>query len=160
MLAIYVLVAVLVAALDQIIKCLVVTFLKPVSSVSAIPGLLDLTYVENRGVAFGMFSNMRIVFIIVTSIVIILFAYLLSKNYKKSILFSLSAAFIIGGGLGNLIDRIFVGYVVDYLSLSFFPPVCNFADYAITAGTVMLIVYLLFFSDKDKKIEKGKLKNE
>ena len=64
---------------------------------------------------------------------------------------------IIGGGLGNLFERIFLGYVVDYLSLSFFPPICNFADYCITAGTVCLIVYLLFFSDfmkNDKKKEK------
>ena len=60
-------------------------------------------------------------------------------------------------GLGNLFERIFHGFVVDYLSLSFFPPICNFADYCITAGTVCLIVYLLFFSDfmkNDKKKEK------
>lgn len=156
MLALYIGIAILVAVIDQVIKCFVVAFLKPVSSVTAIPYILNLSYVENKGVAFGMFSNMRIVFIIVTSIVIILFAYLLTKNYKKSKLFSVSAALIIGGGLGNLIDRIFVGYVVDYLALTFFPPVCNFADYAITAGTVLLIIYLIFYADKDKR----KLKNE
>lgn len=156
MLALYIGIAILVAVIDQVIKCFVVAYLKPVSSVCAIPNILNLSYVENRGVAFGMFSNMRIVFIIVTSIVIILFAYLLTKNYKNSKLFSVSAALIIGGGLGNLIDRIFVGYVVDYLALTFFPPVCNFADYAITAGTVLLIIYLIFFADKDKR----KLKHE
>ena len=58
---------------------------------------------------------------------------------------------IIGGGIGNLIDRIRLSYVIDYLQLSFFSPVCNFADYCITAGTVMLVVYLLFFSNLDKK---------
>lgn len=156
MLALYIGIAILVALIDQVIKCFVVAYLKPVSTVNAIPYILNLSYVENKGVAFGMFSNMRIVFIIVTSIVIVLFAYLLTKNYKNSKLFSVSAALIIGGGLGNLIDRIFVGYVVDYLALTFFPPVCNFADYAITAGTVLLIIYLIFFADKDKR----KLKNE
>ncbi|MBQ0097396.1 MAG: signal peptidase II [Oscillospiraceae bacterium] len=156
MLALYIGIAILVALIDQVIKCFVVAYLKPVSTVTAIPYILNLSYVENKGVAFGMFSNMRIVFIIVTSIVIVLFAYLLTKNYKKSKLFSVSAALIIGGGLGNLIDRIFVGYVVDYLALTFFPPVCNFADYAITAGTVLLIIYLIFYADKDKR----KLKNE
>ncbi len=156
MLALYIGIAILVAVIDQVIKCFVVAYLKPVSTVTAIPYILNLSYVENKGVAFGMFSNMRIVFIIVTSIVIILFAYLLTKNYKNSKLFSVSAALIIGGGLGNLIDRIFVGYVVDYLALTFFPPVCNFADYAITAGTVLLIIYLIFYADKDKR----KLKHE
>ena len=59
-------------------------------------------------------------------------------------------AYIIGGGIGNLIDRIFLGYVIDYLQLSFFSPVCNFSDYAITVGTVLLVIYLLFFSDSSK----------
>ena len=71
----------------------------------------------------------------------------------------MAAALIIGGGLGNLFERIFLGYVVDYLSLSFFSPVCNFADYCITAGTVCLIVYLLFFSDFLKS-DKAKLKKD
>lgn len=130
-------------------------------TVSAIPGILKLTYSENRGVAFGMFQDGTVFFAIATGVVIILFSFLLIKNYKKSKLFSTAAALIIGGGVANLIERVFLGYVVDYLQLSFFPPVCNFADYCITAGTVCLIVYLLFFSDflksskeKDKAAEK------
>ena len=67
---------------------------------------------------------------------------------------------IIGGGLGNLFERVFLGYVTDYLSLSFFPPICNFADYCITAGTVCLIVYLLFFSDFLKSDGKKKKADE
>ena len=58
---------------------------------------------------------------------------------------------IIGGGIGNLIDRVLYGYVIDYLSLSFFPPVCNFTDYAITIGVILLVVYIFFFSDSFKK---------
>lgn len=72
-------------------------------------------------------------------------------------MFAASIALIVGGGIGNLIDRIFLGYVVDYLQLSFFPPVCNFADYCVVAGTALLMVYILFFSDamnKDKKTRK------
>ena len=64
--------------------------------------------------------------------------------------FYICSALIVGGGIGNLIDRIFYGYVIDYLSLSFFPPVCNFADYCITAGTVMLIIYVMFFAESKK----------
>ena len=126
--------------------------------VTLIPGILDLTYSENRGVAFGLFQNGTVFFAITTSILIIIFVILLLKNYKKSKLFSIAASLIIGGGVANLFERVAYGYVYDYLRLSFFPPVCNFADYCITAGTVCLIVYLLFYSDilkSDKKVKKN-----
>ena len=128
--------------------------------VTLIPGLFKLTYSENRGVAFGLFQNSTVFFAITTSIVIIVFIIVLFKNYKKSKLLSFACAFIIGGGAANLFERIAFGYVYDYLSLSFFPPICNFADYCITAGTVMLIVYLLFFSDVLKSEKKVKQHDE
>ena len=145
---------ILVPVLAELIRPVIINNVKPVGSVDVIPGLFKLTYSENRGVAFGLFQDGTVFFAAATSIVIIVFAILLIKNYKKSKLFSVASALIIGGGLGNLIERVFFGYVTDYLSLSFFPPICNFADYCITAGTVCLIVYLLFFSDflkSDKK---------
>ena len=126
--------------------------------VTLIPGILDLTYSENRGVAFGLFQNGTVFFAITTSILIIIFIILLIKNHKKSKLFSIAASLIIGGGVANLFERVAYGYVYDYLRLSFFPPICNFADYCITAGTVCLIVYLLFYSDilkSDKKVKKN-----
>ena len=133
--------------------------------VDLIPGLFSLTYSENRGVAFGLFQNSTVFFAITTSIVILVFGFFLFKNYKKSKLFSIAASLIIGGGIANLIERIAYGYVHDYLKLSFFPPVCNFADYCITAGTVCLIVYLLFFSDilkskKEKERDAAKVKKD
>ena len=127
--------------------------------IAFIPHVLDLTYSENRGVAFGFFQDGTVFFAIVTSIVIVVFGFLLFKNYKKSKLFSVAAALIIGGGAANLFERIAFGYVFDYLKLSFFPPICNFADYCITAGTVCLIVYLLFFSDMLKS-DKKKVKKD
>lgn len=154
MIVIIVAVIVLLPVLAEIIRALIVSHVKPVGSVSVIPGLFSLTYSENRGVAFGLFQDGTLFFAITTAIVIVAFIILLIKNYKKSRLFSVAAALIIGGGLGNLFERLYFGYVTDYLSLSFFPPICNFADYCITAGTVCLIVYLLFFSDflkNDKK---------
>lgn len=155
---IVILIAVLIAAADQVIKYFISLYLAPVGTVEVIPGLFSLTYVENRGAAFGMMSNMRWVFIAFTVIVIGVFIYFLFKKKIRSRLFFASAALLIGGGIGNLIDRILSGYVVDYLSLSFFPPVCNFADYCITAGTVILIIYLIFFSDffkSEKKVKKN-----
>lgn len=160
MIAVYILIAAAAAGLDQLFKALVVEHVKPAGKVTFIPHILDLVYSENRGVAFSMFQDGRWFFIIVTSAVIVVFSILLFRHRKGSRLFGVACALIIGGGIGNLIDRIFLGYVVDFLSLSFFPPICNFADYCITAGTVLLIVYLLFFSDMMKKKETGQPADE
>ena len=65
--------------------------------------------------------------------------------------FYIVVGLIVGGGVGNLIDRVLYGYVVDYLSLTFFQPVCNFADYCITIGVFLLAVYLLFVADRQQK---------
>lgn len=146
--------------IDQIIKYFVSAYLQPVGSVSVIDNIFSLTYVENKGVAFGMFSDMRWIFVALTSILLAIIIFYMFKKRPKGKFFYVCAALIIGGGIGNLIDRIFYGYVIDYLSLSFFPPVCNFADYCITAGTIMLVIYLLFFSDILDSSKKAKIKND
>ena len=146
--------------IDQIIKCFISAYLQPVGSVSVIDNIFSLTYVENKGVAFGMFSDMRWIFVALTSILLVIIIFYMFKKRPKGKFFYVCAALIIGGGIGNLIDRIFYGYVIDYLSLSFFPPVCNFADYCITAGTIMLVIYLLFFSDILDSSKKAKIKND
>ena len=146
--------------IDQIIKYFVSAYLQPVGSVSVIDNIFSLTYVENKGVAFGMFSDMRWIFVVLTSILLVIIIFYMFKKRPKGKFFYVCAALIIGGGIGNLIDRIFYGYVIDYLSLSFFPPVCNFADYCITAGTIMLVIYLLFFSDILDSSKKAKVKND
>ena len=146
--------------IDQIIKYFISAYLQPVGSVSIIDNIFSLTYVENKGVAFGMFSDMRWIFVALTSILLVIIIFYMFKKRPKGKFFYVCAALIIGGGIGNLIDRIFYGYVIDYLSLSFFPPVCNFADYCITAGTIMLVIYLLFFSDILNSSKKAKIKND
>ena len=153
-------VGVVLVIIDQIIKYFVSAYLQPVGSVSVIDNLFSLTYVENKGVAFGMFSDMRWVFVTLTSVLLAIIIFYMFKKRPKGKFFYICAALIIGGGIGNLIDRIFYGYVIDYLSLSFFPPVCNFADYCITAGTIMLVIYLLFFSDVLDSSKKAKIKND
>lgn len=149
----------LLVIVDQVIKYFISVYLQPVGAVSVIDNLFSLTYVENRGVAFGMFSDMRWIFVALTSALLIAIIIVMFKKRPKGKFFYICAGLIIGGGIGNLIDRIFYGYVIDYLSVSFFPPVCNFADYCITAGTIMLIIYVLFFSDllssKPKKVNKN-----
>ncbi len=155
----FIIAAVSIAA-DQLIKILVINNLKPVKSVTVIENLLNFTYVENKGMAFGMLANQRWIFIALTSAVIVALAVAVFKLKKQGTMFYISAALLIGGGIGNMIDRLMYGYVVDYISLSFFPPVCNFADYCVTAGVIMLLIYLFFFtdflkSDKEKKVDKN-----
>lgn len=139
-----------IVVLDQIFKYLAINNLKSVENVAVIDNLLYFTYLENRGAAFGIFSNQRWLFIIANVLAIILLVYLVFVKKFQSKIFNISVALIIGGGVGNLIDRIFLGYVVDYIQISFFPPVCNFADYCITAGTIILIIWLFFCYDKNK----------
>lgn len=148
----------LIVVIDQIIKYFVSLNLKPIGTFSVIVNIFNLTYVENRGVAFGMFTDMRWIFVAITTIMLIAIIAIMFVKRPTGKLFYISAGLIIGGGIGNLIDRILYGYVIDYLSFTFFPPVCNFADYCITIGTVLLMVYILFFSDllsdDSKKVEK------
>lgn len=143
--------AVFVAVIDQVLKYLVVNFLDKTNPTEIIPNLFSLTYVENKGAAFGMLADARWIFITFTIVITAFLIYILFKKRITNKLFLTSVVLIIGGGIGNLIDRIFLGYVVDFLSISFFPPVCNFADYCITIGAVLLVIYILFMSDFTKK---------
>ena len=153
-------IGIVLAVLDQVIKYFVSVYLQPIGSVSVIDGLFSLTYVENRGVAFGMFTDMRWVFVTITSVMLAIIIFYMFKKHPQGKFFYICAGMIIGGGVGNLIDRVLYGYVIDYLSLSFFSPVCNFADYCITIGTVLLMIYILFFSDAIKNSKKADLRND
>lgn len=149
----YIAVAIGVAltAIDQVIKFFVNANLKEVGSVSVIDNLLSFTYVENNGVAFGSFAGNRWIFVVLTTALIAAILIYMFKKKPQSKLFYASVALIVGGGIGNFIDRVLYGYVIDYISLSFFPPVCNFADYCITVGTVLFMIYVLFFTSTGKK---------
>lgn len=140
--------AVLIAA-DQLFKMLVVQNVQPVGKIAVIPGIFDLFYLENRGAAFGMLQNQKWFFVLVTGAITLFIIFALFR-YNNHEFFSYAAsALIIGGGIGNLIDRVRLSYVVDYLSFSFFPPIFNFADCCVTVGTVFLIIHFLFFAEKD-----------
>ena len=154
------LIAAVIVLADQIIKFFVLNELKPIGTVKVIDGVFNLTYVENRGVAFGIFQDMRWVFVAVTCILLFLIIFYMFKKRPKGKLFYICAGMIIGGGVGNLIDRLVHGYVVDYLAVSFFPPVCNFADYCITIGIFILVIYVIFFSDLLNSKEKYEEEDE
>lgn len=145
---------------DQIIKYFVLLYLKPVGSVGAINGFLEWNYVENTGAAFGSFSGNTALLSIITAVIIIagIAAIILKKINNKFLL--VTATVIIAGGLGNLIDRIFRGYVVDFIKVLFIDfPVFNFADILVTCGSFMLIIYLIIdiYKDSRKKRKGDKL---
>ncbi len=140
------------AGIDQLIKILIVNNVQLNENINVLGDVFKITHVRNDGVAFGMFSGMQWLFIVLTVLMLTAIIIYMFKKRPDSKLFYITVALIVGGGIGNLIDRICYHYVVDYLSLSFFKPVCNFADYCITIGVILLAVYLLFFADKkDKK---------
>ena len=145
---------------DQLIKLLVLYALKPLGTVTVIPGLFNLTYVENRGAAFGMLEGHRWFLIAMVVLITAIFVFILCRFQITSKLFASAVVLILGGGISNLIDRLAYGFVVDYLSVSFFPPVCNLADYCITVGTVLLVIYILFFSDLTQKEREAKAQNK
>lgn len=141
--------AVLLVVLDQAVKIWVSNCISASDSIRVIPGVIDFVYVKNRGAAFSFLAN-KTYGIIILSIVSLLFCigvvgYVIVKKPKNR-LFMTSLMLMFAGALGNAIDRIFRGYVVDFIETTFISfPVFNIADIAITVGAVLLIIYILFF---------------
>lgn len=134
----------LILALDIFTKYLS-TFYFKVSEIEVIKNILYFTYVENRGAAFGIMQNNRWFFITVTLILIFIMVLYILKSKPKNIILKLSLSFVIGGGIGNLIDRIAKGYVVDFIDVRIINyPVFNIADCFIVIGALLLCIYILF----------------
>lgn len=146
---------VLLVLIDQLIKLAVLKYLEPVGSIPVLNKVLQLTYVENTGAAFGAFSKYTVLLSVFTAIVLAgLIVYLLAKKIKFGMMY-LSLIFIISGGFGNLIDRVFRGYVIDYIDPLFVKfAVFNFADILVTVGAAMLIIYMLYDMIRDTKKQK------
>ena len=125
-----------------------------------IPGIIDITYVRNTGAAWGMLSDRTWLLISITAVVMLVcFALILKYGTKNKFLFW-AMILVLSGGVGNMIDRIFHGFVVDFLHFTFWPefPVFNLADCAIVSGAVLLAVYFvisLYGEQKEKNRKKG-----
>ena len=150
-----------IAALDQFTKYLVVANIPLFGDVPFLPGFIQFTYVQNTGAAFSMMQGMRWVFIAIFAVLTVL---IVLEYFKFRMPFSkfdrILIACIYGGGLGNMIDRAFRGYVVDMIETQFINfPVFNVADCFITCGCILLIIRLAFFNkafwkDEKKNLEK------
>lgn len=146
---IYELIIILLIGIDQISKLLALNYLKDIRSIPIIQNVFHLTYVENRGAAFGMFQNNQIVFIIVAVVASIVGLYYIYKK-KLNLLGNISIVLIISGAIGNLIDRVRLGFVVDYFDFRFiWDYVFNVADIFVVVGTILLCIYIIVF-EKDK----------
>lgn len=124
--------------LDQLTKFLVTKNLFLNQSLPLIKGIFHLTPIHNRGAAFGILKNQAPLFICASLFAIILIYFSLKNNkHKKPYTYSLSLGLILAGALGNLIDRVCLGYVIDFLDFRIWP-VFNVADSAITIGAILL----------------------
>ena len=135
--------------LDQVTKLIVVKNMELYSSAPFIPGIIEFRYILNRGAAWGMFSENRWVFLVVSAAALIALPLLLYRYRHLHFMFGFSLSLIIGGAIGNMIDRVFSGAVVDFLNFPFMDfPVFNVADICVTVGAVLMFIYLIFI-DKE-----------
>ena len=148
-----------VVAFDQVSKLLVVNFLDRNDPFVVIEGIFRFSYVENRGAAFGSFSDNRWVFMIISTVTIIGLLIYMWKFRPTSRLACTALSFIIGGGIGNMIDRVFLGYVVDFIDFYAFPNfwkwVFNVADSFVCVGAAMMILWCIISMVEDAKKAKA-----
>jgi signal peptidase II len=132
--------------LDQLTKFLVTKNLSLNQSLPVIKGIFHLTLIHNRGAAFGILKNQVFLFIFTSLLAIVLIYFQLKNNkHKKPLIYTISLSLILAGALGNLIDRLFLGYVIDFLDLRIWP-VFNLADSSITVGAILLGYHILRLS--------------
>lgn len=152
-----------VVVLDQLTKYLAVIWLDGASSVPFIKGVLHFTLVRNEGAAFGMLSGHRWVFMVFSSVAIVGLGVYLFRFCKQNMWFRVAVAIVIGGGIGNMIDRIALGSVIDFIELPFlwlpvlnmYFPIFNVADSFVTVGCVILIVCLIRLQIREAREEKA-----
>ena len=152
----------LLTGIDQLTKFLAVENLKNKGDIPLIPNVLYLQYLENRGAAFGIFQDKKIFLVLLTSLILIGVCYVLWKipADKKYIYLKLLCFLITAGGIGNLIDRIRLDYVIDFIYFSPIDfPVFNVADIYVSVGMVLLFIVVLFYY-KDEDFEFLKWKNK
>ena len=139
----YEIIIAILIGLDQIIKYWALNFLKEVNSIPVINNIFSFTYVENRGAAFGMLQNNQSIFILVAAVASCFGLYYLHSK-KVNNLGKIGILLVISGAIGNLIDRVRLGFVVDYLDFHIiWSYVFNLADCFVVVGTILLCLYII-----------------
>lgn len=138
--------------IDQLTKWLAVVYLKAVDTVPIIEGVIHLTYVENRGAAFGILKDNRWIFLVVSTVAIIGFGLYLFLGHASNMLYTVSVAMIVSGGIGNMIDRLALSYVVDFIDFRLIDfAVFNGADSFVCVGAGLLLLALVLDLIKESK---------
>lgn len=145
----YIFIPLAAVVLDQLVKWWATASLKPVGDISVISGVFHLTYAENEGAAFSILQGQRVFFLVMTMILLGLMVVAMKKNWIRGLFGHCTVLCIIGGALGNCIDRVRLGYVVDLFNFKLIDfPIFNVADIFLTVGGVLLLVYFLLFDEK------------
>lgn len=148
-------ISILVVTLDQLSKTIVANNMQVGESIVLIKNLFSLTYVRNEGAAWGILANHRWIFLVLTATAIIAIPIITYKLRDFGYFFGTSMALIWGGAIGNMIDRLFYGSVVDFIEATFIDfPVFNIADSCVVVGGIMLFIYLVFINKTLFKSEK------
>ena len=143
--------AVLVVVLDQVTKYLTVAHIPLGTAIPAIPGLFQLTYVQNTGMAFSMLEGGRWFFLVMTLAALGLMVLAVKKRWIRHPLGLWALAAIAGGAVGNLIDRIRLGYVIDMIEVTFMKfAVFNVADCFVVCGAILLVIYAFFLDRREE----------
>ena len=145
-----------ILALDQWVKHWITVNLPLGESMPLLPGFMQLRTVLNYGAAWSSFSGMRWLLVGVTSVIVLAVAYVLVRRIVRHPIGVAACFLILSGGLGNIIDRVRLGYVVDMFDFQFMNyPVFNVADIAVVCGAVLAVIYYLWFYEKYDKKDAG-----
>lgn len=139
---------IILTLLDQLTKFLAVIHLKDAPAIPVIKDVFELQYLENRGSAFGMMQNQRVFFIIITIVIVAAFVwiYIRTPRTRRMVPLNILCVFIVSGALGNFIDRLLHGYVVDFFYFKLIDfPIFNVADIYVTLSAAALIILGLFY---------------
>lgn len=148
----YMLVVIFAILLDQITKSLAIKHLSGAGSVTVVPHVLAFCYLENRGAAFGIFQNATVFFVILTVLLLCMLLYCFARipEGRRYVPLRIIAAAIGAGAIGNFIDRITHGYVVDFFQFTFFRfPIFNVADIYVTVSAISLFILVMFYYEDE-----------
>lgn len=135
--------ALLIIVVDQSIKRYMVHLLRSQDPVQIVGELLQLTLVTNTGVAFGLFQGFSQVLSVLSAVLMLVVLFYLIKTLGRSLIITFALSLVLGGALGNLIDRVRLGYVVDFIKLPYWPAF-NVADSCIVVGVCVLVLHMLW----------------
>lgn len=150
----YYIIAAVIILIDQVTKWLIVRNMQIGENITVIENFFYITSHRNRGAAWGILEGQMWFFYIITAVVIVGLIYYIQKHTKENKVMGVALGFMLGGAIGNFIDRLFRKEVVDFINTYIFSydfPIFNIADSALCIGVVLLFIHMLFFEGKQEK---------